>query len=212
MTRFFDFCNKNKKPISFSFFLLLFLFLLVPLARAGIGGKRVDAPYFVSVFSETWYTSNIFSGYSSAPYYALRIWRNIVSTFFLCVALVWLIAACILVALNKKPFLGVFFVFVIAHFVMYAVMPDPLSVSDGKPLYDFELPQNFYYMLVLFFLYLVYLLLRRFYAPAKAAITTAWQSHQANRKPTKDERIAELERRLAEIERKSDAENKDESQ
>ena len=56
--------------------------------------------------------------------------------------------------------------------------------------------------LVLLILYIVYLLLRRYYAPVKARILASRAEHQANRKPTKDERIAELERKIAEFESK----------
>lgn len=79
-------------------------------------------------------------------------------------------------------------------------------MTNEGPLFNFELSQNFYYILILFFLYIVYLLLRRYYAPAKARILASCAEHQANRKPTKDERIAELERKVAELESK----NKDE--
>ena len=58
--------------------------------------------------------------------------------------------------------------------------------------------------LVLLILYIVYLLLRRYYAPVKARIQASLAERQATRKPTKDERIAELEKRVAELESKDE--------
>lgn len=202
MSKFFDFCDKKRKILCFGFSLVLLLFLFVPLARAGINGKMTDAPYFVSVFSETWYTDHIFSSYSYAPYYTLRVWRNILSTLFLCAAIIWLVVSCILIWANKKPRLGVFFTVCLTHFFLFAIKPNSLSISDERPLFDFELSPNFYYILILFFLYIVYLLLRRYYAPVKARIQASRAERQATRKPTKDERIAELERKVAELESK----------
>lgn len=57
-------------------------------------------------------------------------------------------------------------------------------------------------LLILFALYVLYLLLRRFYAPAKARVVASVERRKASRKPTKDERIAELEKRVAELESK----------
>lgn len=202
MSKFFDFCNKKRKILCFGFSLVLLLFLFVPLARASVNGTRSDFPYFVSVFSETWYTYRMIPGSSIAPYYTLRVWRNILSTLFLCGAIVWLFVSCILIGANKKPHLGVFFAACLAHFFLFAIKPNFLSVSDERPLFDFELSQNFYYILVLFFLYILYHLLRRYYAPVKARILASRAERQANRKPTKDERIAELERKVAELESK----------
>ena len=206
MSKFFDFCDKKRKILCFGFSLVLLLFLFVPLARASVNGTWSDFPYCVSVFSDTWYTYQIFPGSSIAPYYTLRVWRNILSTLFLCGAIVWLFVSCILIGVNKKPRLGVFFAVCLAHFFLFAVKPNYFSMTNEGPLFNFELSQNFYYIFVLFFLYIVYLLLRRYYAPVKARIQVSRAERQANRKPTKDERIAELERKVAELESK----NKDE--
>ena len=59
-------------------------------------------------------------------------------------------------------------------------------------------------LILLFALYVLYLLLRRFYAPAKARVVASAERRKASRKPTKDERIAELEKRVAELESKDE--------
>ena len=138
MSKFFDFCDKKRKILCFGFSLVLFLFLFVPLARASVNGTWSDFPYFVSVFSETWYTYQIFPGSSIAPYYTLRIWRNILSTLFLCGAIVWLFVSCILIGVNKKPRLGVFFAVCLAHFFLFAVKPNYFSMTNEGPLFNFN--------------------------------------------------------------------------
>lgn len=69
---------------------------------------------------------------------------------------------------------------------------------------SWDIRGNGYAALVLFALYVLYLLLRRFYAPAKARVVASAERRKASRKPTKDERIAELEKRVAELESKDE--------
>lgn len=81
----------------------------------------------------------------------------------------------------------------------------PSGVWQDTFLFD----SNFFAILVIAILYIGARIVLHYkdpiiayYAPAKARIQASLAERQANRKPTKDERIAELERKVAELESK----------
>ena len=198
MTKFFDWCDKHQKRLSVCFILVLALVLFTPLD----GGDNKYYPEFFWVFYLAKNTYKFVDAYSVAPCYALRVWCNILSTLLWCIMFVCLIASTILVLRNKKPRLIAFFSTCLLHFIIFAIKPNLLSATDNAPLFEFTLAPHFYVYVALFALYVLYLLLRRFYAPAKARVVASAERRKASRKPTKDERIAELEKRVAELESK----------
>ena len=119
--------------------------------------------------------------------------------------LVSLIASTIMFILRLTPFFIVPLLFSLLSMLLSA--PQAVVSADIMSFdISFKLNSAFYILLIISLLYIIYHLLRRYYAPVKARILASRAERQANRKPTKDERIAELERKVAELESK----NKDE--
>lgn len=185
MNKFFDFCDKLNK-LSFACFLWCLLCIFFPLAsyikNLDTGEMSNLAPYIIMLFASSpnyavcWYAVSIIAIISLFVSSLLRPSKK--SMLLFCMIFLSLILA---FAWNINQFI--------------------YSLRDGWT-YDIDTAPNAIAMLVLFFLYIVYLLLRRYYAPAKARIQASRAERQANRKPTKAERIAELERKVAELESK----------
>ena len=201
MSKFFDFCNKKRKPLFFCFLSLFVLFLLVPTMPTPTDHGWIQTPYIYSFFYDVGINTQAnIDRYDVATYFKAMSWINSISALLMCLCLASTLCSSVFVLLGKKPRFGCAFIFILSHFFVYSFQLSTMNFTDVN--IDFETPGNAIAMLVLFFLYIVYLLLRRYYAPVKARIQASRAERQANRKPTKDERIAELERKVAELESK----------
>ena len=209
MSKFFDFCDKHKKILFFVFVVIWVIVLLLP-----DFANNNDSPFLFSVFERAHSTvthqnafensdPEILGAIDDANQFDLPF--AVSSCVCVVLLLVSLIASTIMFILRRTPFFIVPLLFSLLSMLLSA--PQAVVSADIMSFdISFKLNSAFYILLIIFFLYIVYLLLRRYYAPAKARILASLAEHQANRKPTKDERIAELERKVAELESK----NKDE--
>lgn len=209
MGKFFDFCDKHQRLFFLIFVALLSLLWLVP--DTSLDG---DAPFFIEVFD---HTSTIIDRQSALDNTAPELIGGIgdanryMIPFAVCACICTvlffgsLISNIVIFFARGTQFLFVPIVFSLLSMLLVATRT---NITSDFISFDIEIFLNpaFYVALILFFLYIVYLLLRRYYAPVKARIQASRAERQANRKPTKDERIAELERKVAELESK----NKDE--
>ena len=206
MSKFFDFCNNHKRTFVFCCFIWSVACLLLPPQRYIIdiveeSGEVVyssQVPFFVAVFGG--FSYNV--GHFNFPG-AVKL--------LIYIALFCMIFAVFIFAIIRPAKVKWLTLLGIIATSIFCILPSIyttagyLSIADRLPYIDksiFQLPGNAIAMLVLFFLYIIYLLLRRYYAPVKARILASRAERQANRKPTKDERIAELERKVAELESK----------
>ena len=205
MSKFFDFCNKHKAVLFFIFIALWTILLLIP---SYFNGQEL--PFLFNVFERAHSTvvsqivfensdPEILGAIDEANQFNLPF--AVTSCVLIVASIAILIANTITYTVRRKSF------FVLS--LLLSLLGVLLSAPQAVVSYDitsfetsFALNPVFYPMLILFFLYIVYLLLRRYYAPVKARIQASRAERQANRKPTKDERIAELERKVAELESK----------
>ena len=200
MTKFFDFCDKHHKPLLcllLAGVLLCFIFpcnyeyaLYVVDAQVAFSD---DVPYFVYIFGSAIFTIRQYDALFNGLLYVL----------------LWLVLALSSVTLlivamfRRKAWLPAVSLFLCWLASWYVSFDTYRSLATQFPeLAEFNASANGYAALVLFALYVLYLLLRRFYAPAKARVVASAERRKASRKPTKDERIAELEKRVAELESK----------
>lgn len=201
MTKFFYFCDKYQRQLGAILFLLMAVLYVFPVVSYWdyFNKTYIDVPYFVHYMLELGKMSNFIADGAALPEHLYLNRQLVAMDVFIVVSFCFVVMCAVLYFALKKHkdmtialamgalFVGTVFVF---------------RIDYNAETLSWDIRGNGYAALALFTLYIAYLLLRRFYAPAKAAITTAWQSHQANRKPTKDERIAELEKRVAELENK----------
>ena len=210
MSKFFDFCDKHAKALNCILLSTIFVCLLFPIIRASTIDP-ITAPYFIvflydSRFASQWIDpANPFNNYTFQ-----NALLDMFGSIFLVVGVVLLLVNIVLTLKRRKPLNFWMLLFFALHAVLASITARPeaasLVASHYDSFYVFEPFSNAYVFFILFFLYIIYLLLRRYYAPVKARILASRAERQANRKPTKDERIAELERKVAELESK----NKDE--
>lgn len=205
MMRFFNFCDKHQRFFFLVFVALLSLVWLVP--DASLNG---DAPFIIEIFD---HTSAIVARQSALDNTAPELIGGIgdanryMIPFAVCACICTvlflgsLIANVIVFLTRGAQFLFAPLVFCLLSMLLVATQT---NISSDFISFDVEICLNpaFYAALALFALYVLYLLLRRFYAPAKARVVASVERRKASRKPTKDERIAELEKRVAELESK----------
>lgn len=203
MTRVFDWCNKHAKALQYALLLIVFICLFFPIYKGNTTGAFL-APYLISFLFDS-----RFSGKWATDTLPFKNWikqqglLDLFGAVFLSVGIALIFINLILVVKQRKPLnLSMLLCFAV-HSVLAGVIArasGDLGHYDSR--YIFEPFSNFYVYVTLFALYVLYLLLRRFYAPAKARVVASAERRKASRKPTKDERIAELEKRVAELESK----------
>ena len=207
MSKFFDFCDKHAKATHITILLVVFVCLFFPIYKGHATGAFL-APYFIAYLFDS-----RFAGERATDTLPFKNWikqqglLDLFGAIFLSVGIAFVLVNLVLVIKRRKPLnLAMLLCFAVhsglASIITRADTPD----FHYSSYYLFEPFSNFYVYVALFALYIIYLLLRRYYAPVKARIQASRAERQANRKPTKDERIAELERKVAELESK----NKDE--
>ena len=203
MTKFFDWCDQHAKVLQYALLLVVFVCLFFPIYKGHSTGAFL-APYFVaylfdSRFAGKWATDTI-------PFKNWIKQQGLLDLFgavFLSVGIAFVLVNLVLVVKRRKPLKLAMLLCFAVHSVLAGVITQAsgdLGYYDSR--YIFEPFSNFYVYVALFALYVLYLLLRRFYAPAKARVVAFAERRKASRKPTKDERIAELEKRVAELESK----------
>ena len=203
MSKFFDFCDKHAKALNCILLTTIFVCLLFPIIRASTIDP-ITAPYFVVFLYDSRFASQWI-----APANPFNNWTfqnallDMFGSIFLVVGVVLLLVNIVLTLKRRKPLNFWMLLFFALHAVLASITARA-SVPNYhyESYYVFEPFSNAYVFFILFFLYIIYLLLRRYYAPVKARIQASRAERQANRKPTKDERIAELERKVAELESK----------
>ena len=203
MTKFFDWCDQHAKVLQYALLLVVFVCLFFPIYKGHSTGAFL-APYFVaylfdSRFAGKWATDTL-------PFKNWIKQQGLLDLFgavFLAVGIAFVLVNLVLAIKRRKPLNLTTLLCFAVHSVLAGVITrasGDLGYYDSR--YIFEPFSNFYVYVALFALYVVYLLLRRFYAPAKARVVASVERRKASRKPTKDERIAELEKRVAELESK----------
>ena len=198
MTKFFDFCDKYRKPLLGLLLVGVLLCFIFP----------CDCQYTIQIEPELVYSDEV-------PYFVALIGSYSFAIQYgeiakgLAMLIAWLVLALssivlLIVAMFRYkawlPAVSLFLCWLASWFDSIIVS---ISTSIQYPhLAGFYASANGYAALALFALYVLYLLLRRFYAPAKARVVASAERRKTSRKPTKDERIAELEKRVAELESK----------
>ena len=186
MTSFFNWCDRHKRLffiLLFAAIVLCFIFPLCDYAVIDSQGKIVDIiklPFIYVIFA-----------YGAEASNALVVLLLALSLLF-----------CVLFSIFPGKKISSVAIPLSLALVGTLVCPITKATNEaryaGIPSFDW----NSIVLILLFALYVLYLLLRRFYAPAKARVVASVERRKANRKPTKDERIAELEKRVAELESK----------
>lgn len=208
MSKFFDFCDKHKKAFVLAFLPYLVIILLLPIVRHWIfdADQALKNSTFIGYeihglisciekYQEYGARANVGGGITKYLFFTIFVTCSIVSYIIMLTR----------TFKHKKTFFAIPIAFLIlAGFTASFNYVPNFEVVWEVPL--FNATPMFVCSLVLLILYIIYHLLRRYYAPVKARILASRAERQANRKPTKDERIAELERKVAELESK----NKDE--
>lgn len=203
MTKFFDFCDKHTKALQYALLFVVFICLFFPVYKGNTTGAFL-APYLISFLFDS-----RFAGKWATDTLPFKNWikqqglLDLFGAVFLSVGIAFVLVNLVLIIKRRKPLnLAMLLCFVVhsglASIITRADVPD----FHYSSYYLFEPFSNFYVYVALFALYVLYLLLRRFYAPAKARVVASAERRKASRKPTKDERIAELEKRVAELESK----------
>ena len=203
MTKFFDWCDQHAKVLQYALLLVVFVCLFFPIYKGHSTGAFL-APYFVAYLFDSrlagkWATDTI-------PFKNWIKQQGLLDLFgavFLSVGIVLIFINLILIVKRRKPLNLAMLLCFATHSILAGVITQAsgdLGYYDSR--YIFEPFSNFYVYVALFALYVIYLLLRHFYAPAKARVVASAERRKASRKPTKDERIAELEKRVAELESK----------
>lgn len=204
MDKFFDFCNRHKKAFALAFLPYLVIILLLPIVRhwvldadqalkdsTFIGYEIHGLISCIEKYQEHGARANVGGGITKYLFFTIFVTCSIVSYIIMLTR----------TFKHKKTFFAIPIAFLIlAGFTASFNYVPNFEVVWEAPL--FNATPMFVCSLVLLILYIIYHLLRRYYAPAKARIQASLAERQANRKPTKDERIAELERKVAELESK----------
>lgn len=203
MTKFFDWCDQHAKVLQYALLLVVFVCLFFPIYKGRSTGAFL-APYFIAYLFDS-----RFAGKRATDTLPFKNWikqqglLDLFGAVFFSVAIAFVLVNLVLVIKRRKPLNLAMLLCFAAHSVLAGVITQAsgdLGHYDSR--YMFEPFSNFYVYVSLFALYVLYLLLRRFYAPAKARVVASAERRKASRKPTKDERIAELEKRVAELENK----------
>lgn len=186
MSKIFDFLDKYGRCAYLILLCAVILCYCFPLhvyavVENGVVSEMFSAPFIVTMFR----------------YYPPQAF-NVLTVFFLVLACI----ACIVLFFIKKKCALFPFIPIVLALVGTIICPIILSTDPAYYAHLNSFDWNSIVLIILLVLYLVYLLLRRYYAPAKARILASRAERRANRKPTKDERIAELERKVAELENK----------
>ena len=201
MSKFFDI---SKKVLYFAYIALVSIFFFFPTVPAVPSRKPLIIALFQG-FPE--FKENLSNTSFSSTFHTNGIVRWTFLIIFFVTTLISLSISLVMFFRKKYyclfPFLLSASLFFLCYCVVYANYPNSNGVMSLS--YHYISHPNATAVFILFFLYIVYHLLRRYYAPVKARIQASRAEHQANQ-PTKDERIAELERKVAELESK----NKDE--
>lgn len=198
MMRFFEFCDKYRKPLLGLLLIGVLLCFVFPCDfryELQVEPEVIfsdNVPYFVSIFG-----SSIFAMQHDA-------FADGFARLFLWLILALSSVVLLIVAMFRRkawlPAVSLLLCWLASWYVSFNTYH---SLATQFPeLAEFNASANGYAALALFALYVLYLLLRRFYAPAKARVVASVERRKASRKPTKDERIAELEKRVAELESK----------
>lgn len=203
MTKFFDWCDQHAKVLQYALLLVVFVCLFFPIYKGHSTGAFL-APYFVAYLFDSRFAGEWATG--ALPFKNWLKQQGLLDLFgavFLSVGIAFILVNLVLVIKRRKPLNLTMLLCFAVHSILAGVITQAsgdLGYYDSR--YIFEPFSNFYVYIVLFALYVLYLLLRRFYAPAKARVVASAERRKASRKPTKDERIAELEKRVAELESK----------
>lgn len=203
MMRFFDWCDQHAKVLQYALLLVVFVCLFFPIYKGHSTGAFL-APYFVAYLFDSRFAGEWAAG--ALPFKNWLKQQGLLDLFgavFLSVGIAFVLVNLVLVIKRRKPLNLAMLLCFAVHSVLAGVITQAsgdLGHYDSR--YIFEPFSNFYVYVALFALYVIYILLRRFYAPAKARVVASVERRKASRKPTKDERIAELEKRVAELESK----------
>ena len=204
MSKFFDFCDKHKKAFVFAFLPYLVIILLLPIVRHWF----FDADQALKNSTFIGYEIHgLISCIEKYQEYGARanVGGSITKYLFFTIFVTCSIVSYIIMLTRTFKHKKTFFAIPIAFLILAGFTASFNYVPNFEVVWEvpfFNATPMFVCSLVLLVLYIVYLLLRRYYAPAKARIQASLAERQANRKPTKDERIAELERKVAELESK----------
>ena len=200
MTKFFDFCDKYRKTLLGLLLVGVLLCFIFP----------CDCQYTIQVEPELVHSDEVPYFVAIIGSYAFTIQCGEIGK-GLAMIVAWLVLALSSIALlivamfRRKAWLPAVSLFLCWLASWYVSFDTYRSLATQFPeLAEFNASANGYAALALFALYVLYLLLRRFYAPAKARAVASAERRKASRKPTKDERIAELEKRVAELESKDE--------
>ena len=200
MTKFFDFCDKYRKPLLVLLLVGVLLCFIFP----------CDCQYTIQIEPELVHSGEVPYFVALIGSYTFTIQQGVVGK-GLAMLVSWLVLALSSIALlivamfHRKAWLPAVSLFLCWLASWFDSIIVSISTSIQSPhLARFYASANGYAALALFALYVLYLLLRRFYAPVKARVVASVERRKASRKPTKDERIAELEKRVAELESKDE--------
>ena len=202
MMRFFDFCDKHHKPLLCLVLMGVLMCFVFPCnyeyALYSADGRVTfsdDVPYLVYIFGSAIFAIQQYDALFNGLLYVL----------------LWLVLALssialLIVAMFRRnawlPTVSLLLCWLASWYVSFDTYHS--FATQFPELAEFNASANGCAALALFALYVIYLLLRRFYAPAKARVVASAERRKASRKPTKDERIAELEKRVAELESKDE--------
>ena len=201
MSKFFDFCNKYQRRLGAVLFLLMTVLYVFPVVSYWdyFNKTYIDVPYFLHYMLELGKMSNFVADAAALPGH-LPLNRQLFTMDILIVISFCVVVVCAVLFFTLKNHKDA--TIALAMIAMFIGTVFVFRIDYNLETLSWDIRGNGYAALALFALYIVYLLLRRFYAPAKARIQAFRAERQANRKPTKNERIAELERKVAELENK----------
>lgn len=201
MTKFFDFCDKYQRQLGAILFLLMAVLYVFPVVSYWdyFNKTYIDVPYFVHYMLELGKMSNFIADAAALPEH-LPLNRQLFTMDIFIVTSFCVVVVCAVLFFALKNHKDTTIALAIIAMFIGTVFVFRIDYNLGTLSWDIR--GNGYAALTLFALYVLYLLLRRFYAPAKARVVASAERRKASRKPTKDERIAELEKRVAELESK----------
>ena len=201
MMKFFDFCNKYQRRLGAVLFLLMAVLYVFPFVSYWdyLNKTYIDVPYFLHYMLELGKMSNFVADAAALPEH-LSLNRQLFTMDILIVISFCVVVVCAVLFFALKSHKEA--TIALAMIAMLIGTVFVFRIDYNLETLSWDIRGNGYAALSLFALYVLYLLLRRFYAPAKARVVASVERHKASRKPTKDERIAELEKRVAELEGK----------
>ena len=203
MMKFFDFCNKYQRRLGAVLFLLMTVLYVFPVVSYWdyFNKTYIDVPYFLHYMLELGKMSNFIADAAALPEH-LPLNRQLFTMDILIVISFCVVVVCAVLFFTLKNHKDV--TIALAMIAMFVGTVFVFRIDYNLETLSWDIRGNGYAALALFALYVFYLLLRRFYAPAKARVVASVERRKASRKPTKDERIAELEKRVAELESKDE--------